>query len=275
MSGWRTLINRPRLVKVESVVDESPEIRTLIFRDGPSSAAVPGQFIMVWILGVDENPMSISMAGPEDLAAVTVRGHTPNSRVLYDSQVGSFIGVRGPYGNSFTLTSGRSLVVGGGTGLAPLLPLVEKLQQLGGEVTLVAGAKTVVALPFKQRTSALSQLQGVTVKIATEDGSRGAKALASQLAEKILATHDFDRIYTCGPEPMMHRVFHVGEKRGIPLETSLERVMKCGVGLCGSCTMGKYVLCTEGPVLDSARLREVSSEFGVHQRDHCGRKVPF
>jgi dihydroorotate dehydrogenase electron transfer subunit len=81
-------------------------------------------------------------------------------------------------------------------------------------------------------------------------------------------------IYTCGPEQMMRKVFDLAEKHGIALEASLERLMRCAIGLCGSCVVGKYRVCRDGPVFNDVRLREVKAEFGKSKRDFDGRKIP-
>jgi dihydroorotate dehydrogenase electron transfer subunit len=110
---------------------------------------------------------------------------------------------------------------------------------------------------------------------ATEDGSYGIKCLATKPLESLLAKEKFDMIYTCGPEPMMVKTFVLAEKRGIALEASLERLMRCAIGLCGSCVVGKYRVCRDGPVFTSNQLREVKKEFGISKRDFYGKRIPL
>ena len=76
------------------------------------------------------------------------------------------------------------------------------------------------------------------------------------------------------PEAMMKKIFTSAEKKSIPVQVSLERYMKCGFGLCGSCAIGRYLVCVDGPVFNSEQLREVSVEFGVSRRDSAGRSIP-
>jgi dihydroorotate dehydrogenase electron transfer subunit len=80
-------------------------------------------------------------------------------------------------------------------------------------------------------------------------------------------------IYTCGPEKMMRKVFDQAEKRGIPFEASLERLMRCAIGLCGSCVIGKYRVCRDGPVFNAKQIRELKKEFGVSKRDFNGKRI--
>jgi dihydroorotate dehydrogenase electron transfer subunit len=80
-------------------------------------------------------------------------------------------------------------------------------------------------------------------------------------------------IYSCGPEKMILKVFKLAEKHGIGFEASLERLMRCAIGLCGSCVIGKYRVCRDGPVFTAEQLRDVRQEFGSVKRDFDGRKI--
>jgi dihydroorotate dehydrogenase electron transfer subunit len=80
-------------------------------------------------------------------------------------------------------------------------------------------------------------------------------------------------IYTCGPEQMMRKVLDLAEKHEIALEASLERLMRCAIGLCGSCVVGKYRVCRDGPVFTANQLEEVKREFGISKRDFNGKRI--
>jgi dihydroorotate dehydrogenase electron transfer subunit len=80
-------------------------------------------------------------------------------------------------------------------------------------------------------------------------------------------------IYTCGPEPMMHKMFLLAEQHKVPLQASLERIMRCSIGLCGSCQIGKLRVCKDGPVLNSEQLRSIKEEFGKFRLDFTGKKI--
>jgi len=133
--------NKPSIRKIEKIVDETPTVRTLIFSDDILSNVKPGQFAMVWIPGVNELPMSVMISKEEGKAAFTVRTHGPSSTALYNLQVGDSIGVRGPYGNHFDIKQGKLLLVGGGTGLVPLIRLLTFVKN-SDDVTVLIGAKT-------------------------------------------------------------------------------------------------------------------------------------
>jgi len=80
-------------------------------------------------------------------------------------------------------------------------------------------------------------------------------------------------IYTCGPEEMMYKMFLQAERHKAPIQASLERLMRCAIGLCGSCVIGRYRVCKDGPVFSSSRLREVKEEFGRFKRGSTGQDV--
>ena len=82
----------------------------------------------------------------------------------------------------------------------------------------------------------------------------------------------FDMIYVCGPEQMMFRIFQLAEQYEVPIQASLERIMRCGIGVCGSCTIGHLRICKDGPVLNSEQLRNIKGEFGKFYLDFTGKK---
>ena len=116
--------NHTTIVTVEKIIDETPTVRTLVFSDEIMSQVLPGQFAMVWVPGINELPMSIMISQESGKAAFTVRKHGSASTGLFNVKEGGHIGIRGPYGNSFDLKEGKLLLVGGGTGLVPMMRLL-------------------------------------------------------------------------------------------------------------------------------------------------------
>jgi dihydroorotate dehydrogenase electron transfer subunit len=264
-----------RIVRVEEVIKESPSVKTIRFSDGPCSKGAPGQFVMVWLPRVDEIPMSISSAGPDSSASITVAEVGEATRLLHQKKEGAMLGVRGPFGNCFHLTRKKALIVGGGTGIAPVFFLALKLLESQADVTFLYGAKTRAELLFLHQIE--EQLSGPSAKAlaATEDGSYGYKGLVTELAKETMNGNKFDMVYACGKEAMLSRVFTLTEKHRTPLQASLERLMRCAIGLCGSCTIGKYRVCVDGPVFTSKQLREVKNEFGRCRKGLDGRSAPL
>lgn len=259
-----------RIVRVEEVVDESPTVRTLRFRDTMCSNAKPGQFAMIWLPRIDELPMSIMIAENDGYAGLTIRKHGPTSTALYSTEVNGLLGVRGPYGNSFNVKKGNVLLVGGGTGLVPLMRLSRLLVKKKSKVTFIMGSRTRDEVIFEKFVKRILTKTKSKIIVTTEDGSYGVKGLATDAAAKAIEKNDFDMVYTCGPERMMKKVLELAADNGIPSQASLERLMKCGIGICCSCCVGKYLVCKDGPVMDSEEVLKLP-EFGVHARDKSGR----
>ena len=135
------------------------------------------------------------------------------------------------------------------------------------------GAKTKDELLF------VREIQGVCNEksfiTTTEDGTAGLQCLVTQPLVNLLDKEKFDMIYTCGPEVMIKKIFEMTEQRKLPIEASLERLMRCGIGLCGSCVIGKYRVCRDGPVFNAAQLREVKDELGISKLGFDGSRIPL
>jgi dihydroorotate dehydrogenase electron transfer subunit len=257
------------------VKTESPSVKTYVFRDRECAKAQPGQFLMLWIPGVDEIPLSILDAGSDGTVSVSVKNVGEATRAVHKMKSEETIGVRGPFGNSFTVKNGRILLVGGGTGMVPLFFLIKKLLLKTTRLVFVMGARNKAELLFMDKLDTVFKGHKARIIPTTEDGSCGVTALCTEPLEGLLAEETFDMIYTCGPEPMLRKVFDLAEEHGVNTEASLERLMRCAIGLCGSCVIGKYRVCTDGPVFTREKLNEVKDEFGVLKRDFDGRKIPL
>jgi len=112
------------------------------------------------------------------------------------------------------------------------------------------------------------------VTYATDDGSFGHKGFCTECLLETLSSQKIDMVYCCGPEVMMKKVLDICREKGIPAEMSLERYMKCGFGVCGSCCLEGtgWRVCRDGPVFTSEQLSKVTG-FGREKRDAAGRRV--
>jgi dihydroorotate dehydrogenase electron transfer subunit len=263
-----------RTVQVAAVRTVSPTVKTLWFKDRMCAKARPGQFLMIWIPGVDEIPFSVLSASKDGLVSVALKKVGEATEALQEKTAGALIGVRGPFGNSFTMKGRRLLIVGGGTGAAPLLLLTRRMIAKDAKTVFILGAKTKKELLFMDEMRRLPEDKFELVT-STEDGTCGITGLCTEPVDRILAAQKFDMVYCCGPEKMIAKVFELTETHCIGFEASLERLMRCAIGLCGSCVIGKYRVCKDGPVFTSNQLREVRNEFGVTKRDRYGRKIPI
>ncbi|MFW6111157.1 MAG: dihydroorotate dehydrogenase electron transfer subunit [Thermoproteota archaeon] len=267
--------NKLRTMPIQNIKNESSTVKTFTFKDHLNAKAEPGQFLMLWIPGVDEIPLSILDTDKGDMVSVAVKKVGEATEALHHKEIGDLVGVRGPFGNNFTLQKWRVLTVSGGTGTIPIHFLLKKLASKATKITSVIGAERKEELLFIEEIEKRLSKTSMRLKVTTEDGSYGEKGLATDTLDPLLAREEFDMIYTCGPEPMLRKVFDWAEKKGIPLEASLERLMRCAVGLCGSCIVGRYRVCQDGPVFNSEQLRKISDEFGVSKLGWNGRKIPF
>ena len=275
MSGSLTEVNRMRTVSVREVKDESPTVRTIFFKDALCAKAKAGQFVMVWIPGVDEIPLGLSSFNPKSrICSVTVAQVGEATEALNKRKAGDLIGVRGPFGNYFEIAGEKALVIGGGIGLAPLMPLVERLVEMGYLSSIMIGARTRGGRIFLDRLRKAAE-GGIELIVTTDDGSYGVKGLVTDPLDRVLSSSSFDVIYACGPEDMLYTVYHISEKYRVPLQVSLERIILCAMGICGSCVIGPYRVCRDGPVFTSEQLREVETEFGKYKHSFSGRKIPI
>ena len=253
---------------------ESPTVKTFIFKDEECAEAKPGQFLMLWIPGVDEIPLGILDARTDGTISVAVKKVGEATEALHQKKVGDVIGVRGPFGNSFALPRGRVLMVTGGTGTVPLLFLAKRVESKVESLVFVQGAKTKNELLFMSELGKFKK-EKMRVVTSTEDGSCGITGLCTEPLEQILDKEKSDIIYACGPERMLAKVLELAEKHKTNLEISLERLMRCAIGLCGNCTIGRYRVCRDGPIFTKEQLPGVRNEFGVSKRDFDGKKIPL
>ncbi len=246
-----------RVVKIERIVDEAKDIKSFIFED--STNPEPGQFYMVWLPGVDEFPMSISFIGEKK--GFTVKKIGAGTAAMHSLSEGDKLWIRGPYGRGFEVSGEKALVVGGGSGMATLGPLIELLN----EPDVIIAARTKDELLFTER------FKNARVHLATDDGTSGFHGFATELAEELLKRGDYDIIYTCGPEPMMVGMIELARKHGVKIQASLERLMKCGIGICDSCSVNGFRVCVDGPVFSEELFH--MTELGRVRRAPSGRKL--
>jgi len=224
----------------------------------------PGQFGMLYAHGVGEVPISVS--GPPDSGGVlehTVRDVGAVSRALHRAEVGTVFGVRGPFGTSWDAGSedgaGTDLVVvAGGIGLAPLRPIlltVLERPRRYRRVVLVAGARTPDDLLYCRELATWAE-HGLQVELTVDrpaPGWTGQVGFVTEPLARIALDPARTTALICGPEPMMRFAVDVLTRRGVAqarIRVSLERNMKCGIGVCGRCQLGPLLLCRDGPVVD-------------------------
>lgn len=260
----------PYTVPIKSWRDENETLRTFFFE--LPLAAMPGQFIMMNLHGVGEKPFSILTDGPNGFAA-TIKRLGPFTQELFNKKPGDLVSIRGPFGRGFEPRGDRILLVGGGYANPPLHFFAESLQHVGLELLVsVNGARAEDDLLYVEEFENLCDRS----LLATDDGSIGMQGTAVDLMREVLAEDNFDMVYVSGPERMSAAAVKELKKRDLPYQVCLERYMKCGVGVCGSCVMDPtgLVLCMEGPVVDDRDL-EAITDFGNFHRGKTGQVLPI
>ncbi|MHA1835634.1 MAG: dihydroorotate dehydrogenase electron transfer subunit [Candidatus Odinarchaeia archaeon] len=264
--------HKPRIREIIRVIEETETIKTIYFRDKLISENItPGQFVMIWLPKVDEIPMGISHIGEDGVVSITVEKVGEATSKLANSKPGDLIGVRGPYGRGFSPIGENNLIIGGGSGMAPLVPLVENAVKIRKKIKVILGGKNSFKLPFIKFFNDVIKIEKY-LTVTTEDGSYGIKGLVTDVLKEIIEDEKYDRIYACGPELMLKAIYEFCLKHNLPLEVSLERYFKCGIGLCGSCCIGEYRVCIEGPVFNINELKKIENIFGNYTRDAAGVK---
>jgi len=253
-------MNSLRIREIIKINKENQYVKTIFFEN--KEKIKPGQFFMVWIPNVDEIPMSVSYI-KNNINGITFRNVGYATNKLFNYKNGDKIGIRGPYGNGFKINSKKIIFIGGGTGLATLAPAIENAYKKKLNFKIIIGFKNKNELFFEKRFAKFEN----KIYISTNDGSRGFHGNASDLAKEIIKDEDFS-IITCGPEIMMKKLYELFSLHSF--QASLERYMKCAVGICGQCCIGNGLrVCLEGPVFNSKILKNIK-DFGKFKRNQSG-----
>jgi dihydroorotate dehydrogenase electron transfer subunit len=214
--------------------------------------------------------MSIAQINDDELA-ITVKNIGEFTSQLHDLKIGDKIGVRGSYGNGFnnSFEDKKILAIGGGVGMAPINAIASDLIEKGNEVSVISAAQTKAELLYGDFLEKL----GVKVHYCTDDGSFGFKGFATNCLSDLLESSTYDYAFVCGPEIMMKGIFDILEASNIPAQYSLERYMKCALGVCGQCCVDSegWRICVEGPVFENDKIGQIT-EFAKYRRDASGVK---
>ncbi|MEO1765808.1 FAD/NAD(P)-binding protein [Thiobacter aerophilum] len=233
----------------------------------------PGQFNMVYLLGVGEVPISI-VSDPE-LDGVfdhTIRCVGRVTEGLASLHEGECVGIRGPYGRGWPLSEAQGrdlLVITGGLGCAPVVSVIHyaiRHRRRFGKLTIIQGVKHSDDMIYRDQYQAWSQVPNTEVHVAA-NAVRGAWPWHVGPVTELIAQAEPDPertvVMMCGPEGMMLAAARMLMDKGLPdtaLFLSLERNMQCGIGHCGHCQIGGQFVCRDGPVFNFAQVR---SWFGV------------
>ena len=249
----------PQMMEIGRVVQEARGIKSFFFKNYINCK--PGQFLMVWIPGIDEKPMAVSYHIKKEFS-FTSQSIGKFTNALDKFKKGDKLGIRGPYGNSFSIRP-NACVVAGGVGLSSVSTLIDALKN----------PLTVYGARSKEHLIYLKRYKNKNMIITTDDGSFGRKGFTTDVLKEVLAQNKKIKIvYTCGPEIMMKKVFEICQRHKIECEASLERYMACAFGICGKCMINDKICCIDGPIFNSKQLSKMT-DFGNFARLKSGRKV--
>lgn len=252
-----------QIVEIELEVEGTHPIKTfkVDFVNGDRFDYEPGQCAMISVFGKGEAMFSIASSpleeGPMQFSIIKMGRVTT---ALHDMKVGDTVGIRGPYGNSFPVDDwkGKNLYFfGGGCGLAPVWSVLQtamKRKDEFGELALICGGRTPNDILYSDEVDALCHHIPVM---------KGVRQFFSDEAVNIKDPAEAIAI-TCGPPVMIKAVIGNLEKLGFTdkhIYTTVENKMKCGIGKCGRCNVGKDYLCVNGPVYNWEQLKQLPQEY--------------
>ncbi|MDD4319365.1 MAG: dihydroorotate dehydrogenase electron transfer subunit [Candidatus Peribacteraceae bacterium] len=262
----------PRTYRIVKVRKETAMVTSMTF--DCSLGAKPGQFVMLWVPGVDEVPMSVAYDDGKNLR-ITFFAVGDTTKTLATMKKGDLVGLRGPFGTFYEWEPKQRLaLVAGGYGASPMYFVAKEASAQGCAIDAIVGARSKDHLLYLDE---FKGLPNTTLHVATDDGSQGHKGYNVDVLKQLLATGERpNQVFACGPERMLVAVSEVTAEAKIPSQLSLERYMKCGYGLCGNCTVDPLGirLCVEGPVVKNETARKIA-EFGKYHRDDLGKKQAF
>ena len=272
------IITVPEVATIEEIRDEIREVKTFYLSIDNKEIwnnfkYKSGQFIMCTVFGAGEFAVSLPPSPENDRFHITVRTVGKVTSALHALAPGDKVGIRGPFGNGFPFEEfkGKNLVyVAGGIGLIPLRSsIVHALQYKKdfGMVLVLHGARTPDDLMYKENLKEWQSFQGfetyITVDVPTPDW-KGETGFVHTLFDKANLPIENTIAFVCGPPVMFNTVIGELMKRGLSDEniySTLERHMKCGVGKCQHCAVGRTLVCTDGPVYTYRQIKTLGEEI--------------
>ena len=259
----------PRVARVHQRQRNLSDTWTLVLEmeDGEPLDFLPGQFNMLTVFGVGEIPISISGdPGKRGGLVHTIRDVGPVSSALAHLEPGAAVGVRGPFGTDWPIKEARGndvVILAGGLGLAPLRPAIYSVlanRRLYGKVALLYGARSPAEMLFRSELEQWRRLLDIEIQVTVDTASSdwfGSVGVVTTLVPRATFDPEHTVAMVCGPEIMMRFGVAALRARGVgdrSIYLSMERNMKCAVGLCGHCQLGSVFVCRDGPVFPLDKL---------------------
>jgi NAD(P)H-flavin reductase len=265
----------PLPVRVTRVRRETADVATFELTAASPFAFASGQFNMLYVFGLGEVAISISGDPARDDRIVhTVRAVGAVSSALARLRRDRVIGVRGPYGSYWPVAESEGsdiIIVAGGLGLAPLRPVIYHVlahRERYGSVVVLYGARSPADILYRRELEAWRRRLDVDIVVTVDHAAadwRGNVGVVPALIPRTPVDPDHAVAMVCGPEIMMRFTVDALRQRGLAMDRiflSMERNMKCAIGLCGHCQFGPAFICRDGPVF---RCDRVASLFDIRE----------
>jgi NAD(P)H-flavin reductase len=265
----------PRVARVAAVRREIAKVATLdLVLESEQAAGLspftPGQFNMLTVFGVGESAISFSGdAADQGRLVHTIRAVGPVSAALTRLQPGAAVGLRGPFGVGWPMAEADGqdvVIVAGGLGLAPLRPAIYHLlanRERYGRIALLYGARSPSQILYREELEEWRRSLDIEVHVTVDHADPAWRGVVG-VVTKLIARARFDPLHSvaflCGPEVMMRFSIMALREARMPDEViylSMERNMKCAVGLCGHCQWGPAFICKDGPVFRHDRIKHL------------------
>jgi NAD(P)H-flavin reductase len=270
-SATAPMIPRPFLLR--SILTETADAFTLELESANGQkefAFAAGQFNMIYLFGIGEAPISIS-GDPDcrERLIHTIRAVGTVTKAMRHLKRGAVLGVRGPLGTGWPIETAKGndvVIVAGGIGLAPLRSVLYQLiahRDHYGRVILLYGARSPEDILFQRELERWRGRLDLEVFVTVDKASsswRGNVGVVTALLSKAPFDPSLATAFICGPEVMMRFTALELEIRGVPAENiyvSMERNMRCGIGLCGHCQFGPFFICKDGPVFRLDKVKKL------------------
>jgi len=274
-------VYQPYLMRVAAIIDETPDVKTFRLEfineeEGKNFAFKAGQFGEYSVFGEGESTFCIASSPTrEGYIECTFRKMGRVTKALASREIGDTVGFRGPYGNTFPIDQwkGKSLLfVTGGIALPPLRCVIWNALDLRDnfkDVTIVYGARSVNDLVYKHELEEWGKRGDVKLITTVDPGGetkewKGEVGFVPTVLEKAAPSSANTIALLCGPPIMIKLTMPVLTKLGFTPDnifTTLENRMKCGIGKCGRCNVGKYFVCKDGPVFTFAQVTQLPPEY--------------
>ena len=269
----------PNLAQIIEIKEETSDIKTfkLKFQDQAIAESFdykPGQFVEFSVFGEGEAPFCISNSPTRKSGLeCSVKRMGKVSQALHELNVGDTVGIRGPYGNGFSISDLKNkylLFVAGGIGLAPLRSLINYCLDNRDDfkdITIVNGARTSKDLVYQSEYAAWRKAKNTQLHLTVDCNEENWTCMVGvvpKILEQLKPTCQGSVVILCGPPIMIKYTLPVLLKLGFCPEaiiTTLEMKMKCGLGKCGRCNIGNLYICKDGPVFSYAQLKNLNYEL--------------